>query len=84
MTKPANHHQNQQQQPEKVQHDSVHLTDMNKEAARHLINVSAACEPVIKMTSQGERLGSVDVFIRMVNLSDHFDYELGLLARNAW
>lgn len=59
-------------------------TDASGEANRQLVRVSVECQPIGRIQTSGSRIGAIDVIVRLVNLSEHFDYELGLFARNAW
>ena len=59
-------------------------SDAGGEASRHLVRVSVECQMIGRIGTSGSRIGALDVTVRLVNLSQHFDYELGLFARNAW
>ena len=59
-------------------------SDAGSEANRNLVRVSVECQPIGRIKTSGSRIGAIEVIVRLVNLSEHFDYELGLFARNAW
>lgn len=73
----------QQQQPTPVEIAPV-ISEASIEANKNLVHVSVECEPVSRLKASSTRIGSLEVVVRLANLSEHFDYDLGLFARNAW
>lgn len=60
---------------------SVPLVDTHK-TAKNMIAISLDHEPVYKSTFATSNLFSVDICIRLVNLSKCDDFELALLTKN--
>lgn len=73
----------QQSAPQPVL-DDWSIQELSKDAIKHFISVSVETEPVAKINSDNRRIGHIDVTVRIVNISDHFHFDLGFFARNAW